>query len=1044
MITEVNKNTETKTEGREIVQNAVQDSPRTTLHFTNTIIDPIELKIPVQKILQGRSWKDSDKYAAGLVLHSSNPDAPMPKNTKLIGVSEKVSEVVIDNQDEAVEDGSKVIGYKDTFEPITYTIDDIDKTYNYRVHELTPSESSVDAIPGVSYDEKIFDVIVKITLDKTKPKNPKLVATATYKDDEGKSVTFSSFTNVYDAEETAYKMEAVKDFYDITTKNEIELDKNQFTFAVRPIGDNAAIAPMPEGTERSGSDRVFYKGNEDDGDIEFEQNPDGIKDGMVFNYKALIKAGVDDAALHSDEGVDFEYVLYEIIPGTPEGIAKGKTLTDNETLVNNENGTYSVIGDDYEIVYDGIHHTRKITVKVIAGEPMQTGKKHIVGGDEYDVLKDFNEVEYYVKEDNKAYKVEDNTLFAPNLETLDVEGHKDDHTACYYISEKSGTPKNVPMSDVEGYDPSKHHFKVNEHREEIEGAPIFINYRFKQQYVDLIVKKDWDDADDQDKIRPKSVMLTIESDEGDYKPAALEIKGSGNTWTASEKLPVWKFDANTLELSEIKYTVKEDPVPTGYTVSYNPEDASSITLDPSKKEFALTVTNKHVPGQGDIEGDETWGLKGQEQTGTPKYDVNPKNTVTPTGLVKPDKEGATISDDGKTVTIPGEGKYVLNNNGTITFTPENDYVGNPTPVNVKGTDKQGNEHEATYTPHVIDPKDEGKATRTIHYRKTSKTGEVAAEDKVQEVTLTRKATKVDPKNGNVLEWGDWAPATFPAVDNPIVDEWYTDDKVEALEVKEPGNTEQHVIYQKKPSAKEDVSYGLLGAAQKGLPPFTPGSKPFVKFKLIDPKTGEEVDTITVPGEGKYTVNPKTGEVTFEPEANFVGGATTVTVRATDENGNIANGRYTPHVVDPEDKVEVKRIIKFTYEKKDGTPVTDSITQIGTIIRKALEVDPKTGEVTKWGPWTSWTFPAVKNPDAEAGPEWATKDIAGELTVSEPQKEGDIPIEYIVYHKAEDEEDCPDCNKGVKTGDTANLLIWILLIALAAAATIILRRRRKYQ
>ena len=802
------------------------------------------IDIPVQKILQGRPWKDSDKFAAGLVLVSK--DAPMPENTQTIGAGEKVSEVIIDSQGTPVKDGDKVIGYKTAFDTITYNVDDVG-TYTYHVRELTPAESSVDAIPGVTYDEEKYAVEVKVELDDTDPDDLKLVATASYVNDDGETVTLSSFTNVYDAEETSYKMEAVKDYYDVTKGEEIKLTKNQFLFAVRPIGDNAAIAPMPEGTEGSGTDRVFYKGNEDDGDIEFEQDPDGIKDGMVFNYKALLEAGVDDAALHSDEGVDFEYVLYEIIPGTSEGIAKGKALTDDEILANNEDGTYSVIGDEQETVYDGVHHTRKITVKVSQGDATKTGETVTVEGQQYDVYKDFNDVEFYEKDD-KTYKKADNTPFTPDLETLDVEGHEDDHKDCYYISEKGGKNTEIPMTDVEGYDPTRHHFKVNEHGEPVKGAPIFINYRFDQKYVALKATKVWDDADDQDKIRPASITLNIKSDEGDYEPTSLVVKG--DSWTASEKLPVYEFDIKTETVKEITYSI-EEKVPAGYTVSYDP-DPSEITLDPATTEFALTVTNKHTPGQGAAEGDETWGLKGKPQTGKPNYKVNSKNPVTPEKLRKPDAPGSTVSDDGTTATIPGVGKYVLNDDGTITFTPEPDYVGHPTPVVVEGKDKQGNVVTATYTPHVIDP---------------------------------------------------------------------------------------------------------------------------------------------------------------------------------------------------EESVEVKRIIKFTYERKDGTPVTDSVTQTGTITRKALEVDPKTGKVTKWGPWSSWTFPAIKNPDEEAGPEWATKDIAGELTVTGPQ--GEIPIEYIVYHKAKNEddpEDCPDCNnkKGVKTGDAANVAIWIglLMAAVAAIGTVIIRRRRR--
>ena len=246
-----------------------------------------------------------------------------------------------------------------------------------------------------------------------------------------------------------------------------------------------------------------------------------------------------------------------------------------------------------------------------------------------------------------------------------------------------------------------------------------------------------------------------------------------------------------------------------------------------------------------------------------------------------------------------------------------------------------------------------------------------------------------------------------------------------------------------PTAGADVTYSLKGKTQKGKPEFKKGTAPFEKFMLIDPKTGKEVTSITIPGQGKYTIDTKTGEVTFVPEKDFVGIATKVTIRATDTYGHTADGYYTPHIVDPEENEEVKRVIKFSYEKKDGTPVTDSITQTGTITRKALEIDPKTGKVTKWGPWTSWTFPAVKNPDAEAGPEWATKDIAGELTINGPQ--ADIPVEYIVYQKTEDGEGKSDgVEKGVKTGDYTNVLAWVLIIALSVAGAAIIIRRRKQQ
>ena len=53
-------------------------------------------------------------------------------------------------------------------------------------------------------------------------------------------------------------------------------------------------------------------------------------------------------------------------------------------------------------------------------------------------------------------------------------------------------------------------------------------------------------------------------------------------------------------------------------------------------------------------------------------------------------------------------------------------------------------------------------------------------------------------------------------------------------------------------------------------------------KLVNPATGQPTDetSVTVAGEGTYTIDPTTGAVTFTPEKDFVGTATGVTVQAT--------------------------------------------------------------------------------------------------------------------------------------------------------------------
>jgi len=612
------------------------------IKFKNIKVEPVKVKIPAQKILKGRPWKDSDQFAAAMTLTSDHTQ-PMPEGTK-IKDGKRYAEITIDNNDTPVKDSSdRTIGYKDTFNDITYNLEDLggstEKVFTYHVRELEPSETEVPAIPGVTYDTEPNNVKVTVKLDKTDPDNPKLTYKVEYTDEGGTSIDVPDFTNTYNAEQTIYKMEAVKDYLDQTkgTDEEIDLSGNEFEFVLKPIGDYATIAPMPKNTSGSGANRTYTKANEDDGDIQFEVESDP-DDGLVFNYQALLNAGISSYDLHSDKGVDFEYEMYEVIP---------------DNAVNNNDGTWIYEDKDSGIkyTYDGIHHTRKITVKVRTNDNETPD----------DPSDDFDE--------------------------LYIEGHKDDHKVDFYI-DKDGNEK--PASEIPDYDPDSRHFKPG--ADDL-GAPIFLNY---------------------------------------YK-----------------ELP------------------------------------------------------------GEIKGDETYGLKNKKQTGEPKYDVYPDNPVdvSTLTLVKPDKEGATISDDGKVVTIPGEGKYTLKDNGKIDFEPEKDYLGDPTPITVKGTDTRGNEVTGTYTPHVVDPVDKQNASRTVHFTYNSKKGKNVIKAVKQTVTLTRHATEVDSKTGKVTKWGPWEPATFPAVKNPDKKAgkgWSTKDTVPALTVTKPGDVKDvYVVYKKVKGASDD-------------------------------------------------------------------------------------------------------------------------------------------------------------------------------------------------------------------------------------------------
>ena len=109
-----------------------------------------------------------------------------------------------------------------------------------------------------------------------------------------------------------------------------------------------------------------------------------------------------------------------------------------------------------------------------------------------------------------------------------------------------------------------------------------------------------------------------------------------------------------------------------------------------------------------------------------------------------------------------------------------------------------------------------------------------------------------------------------------------------------------------------TSTDIQGATQKETPTFTSvGDGSPVKLsasspaKLVDPKTGGFVDTLTIDDQGTYSINNETGEVTFVPLKTFTGTATPVTVLLTAKLGKDANdtditatatATYTPTVI----------------------------------------------------------------------------------------------------------------------------------------------------
>ena len=110
--------------------------------------------------------------------------------------------------------------------------------------------------------------------------------------------------------------------------------------------------------------------------------------------------------------------------------------------------------------------------------------------------------------------------------------------------------------------------------------------------------------------------------------------------------------------------------------------------------YGNVVTAHYTPtvlGQTQVSDATSEGLKGQTQTGKPNFTGDVDLTVPPT------------FEDGTTEkVVPGEGTYVISPDGTVTFTPEADFVGQAKGVKVIRKDRNGNIILGFYTPTVVE------------------------------------------------------------------------------------------------------------------------------------------------------------------------------------------------------------------------------------------------------------------------------------------------------------------------------------------------------
>ena len=377
----------------------------------------------------------------------------------------------------------------------------------------------------------------------------------------------------------------------------------------------------------------------------------------------------------------------------------------------------------------------------------------------------------------------------------------------------------------------------------------------------------------------------------------------------------------TLKVVDGKATAVFTPTDKTYAGEVKP--ATIQAKDTNGTPVTTTYTPNITPVEPTGTPTTSEGAQGQPQEGTPTFtqgddkvpmkidNEQPAKLIDPaTG--NPTDETTIPAKDAKGNTV---GTYTIEpTTGKVTFTPNKDFVGTPVPATVQAKDANGTPTTATYTPTVTPVTPTADPAETTDIQGKEQTGkpefkpgnpEVPMDDEVPATFEDGSTEKVVPGEGTYTVASD-GTVTFTPEKN------FTG-KGTGVTVKRVDKNGTPVTAKYTPTVTPVVPTGtdavtedVQGSTQTGKPTFE-GGKVTVKgeektveidedkpAKLVDPKTGNPVDSVTIEGEGTYTVAPD-GTVTFTPEKNFTGKGTGVTVQREDKNGTPVTAKYTPVV-----------------------------------------------------------------------------------------------------------------------------------------------------
>jgi len=437
------------------------------------------------------------------------------------------------------------------------------------------------------------------------------------------------------------------------------------------------------------------------------------------------------------------------------------------------------------------------------------------------------------------------------------------------------------------------------------------------------------------------VLNNDEDSENDIDNSTVSLVGADLDGILTvEDEGVWSVDSET---GKVTFTPNEgfvaNPTPVKYTVRDRVNNISNeaiITIiypqtapegvdDNVRAESGNTVTIEVLSNDSDLE-----------------RDIDP----TTVAIIDPSNNALVVE-----LIVPNEGRWSVDTNGEITFTPEDEFTKDPTAIFYQVEDRLGN----SSTPIKVTIDYPQTATRAVADVKEGETGEsvvvnVLANDVDDENDTDPTTVKVLDKDNNpvtelvIPNEGTWSvnietgeitfsPAKGITFD-PTPVKYTVED--ETGEISDPVSIS--IDYpQTAADAKEDKKDAVSGESitvdvlendtdeQNDIDSTT--------VKIID-SNGNEVTELVVVNEGTWSVNPISGEITFTPQDGFTGDPTIIVYTVEDRTGEVSlpvkvtvnYPQTAPVVVNDIKEVEVGTTIVNVLEndfdsEKDIDPAT---------------------------------------------------------------------------------------------------------------------------